>query len=527
MLQTWTNGKTLLRGDHYFWILGGHVQKSIEGSLRAVLHALLSGMSQSGVSENLETIQHVCESRWQSTDKGRAWNCRELKDMLSRLALASNVKVFLIIDALDECDPQDRLGDLADVILWLSRLPNVKICASCRPWAPFTRRFDKAKLLHLDQLTYHDMEVYIEKRLLSAEAEAGLCSDFHDGTLPAKGLIYDVASAAKGVFLWVELVVNTLCSEIRAGCPIEQLRLSISHFPTDLDDYFQKLIFGRIGTTRPNVPKTAAALKLAMVLESHKVELLKTSGVCNVPMSDDYLNFWLLSVGQLKHGFSWTDHLDPRYSAFDTEKKLRQTKAFLEETCKDLLVIHKHEQTHNQSYHVGFLHRTVFNFLCDNPVSLPIEKHAPGHFSDEGFATDLLKLRCICRLREDVLQCTLSRDLLEKILGVFRHTTALETHQPWLLACESIVLETFQARCHCLGLHHLARFQFANDCAILGLHRYLLETNQDMQIQAVSSQRYHGMDFFISGYLSTPKKRHSRSVRHASARSSVGVWLRS
>jgi hypothetical protein len=109
------------------------VQKSIEGLLRTVLHALLSGLSQSGFSENLETIQHVCESRWQLTDKGRAWNCRELKDMLSRLALTSNVKFFLIIDALDECDPQDRLGDLADVIVWLSRLPNVKLCVSCRP----------------------------------------------------------------------------------------------------------------------------------------------------------------------------------------------------------------------------------------------------------------------------------------------------------------------------------------------------------------------------------------------------------
>ncbi|RYZ82203.1 MAG: NACHT domain-containing protein [Proteobacteria bacterium] len=179
------------------------MQKSIEGMLRAVLHALLSGLSQSGVSENLEVIQHVCESRWQSTDKGRAWSSKELKEMLSRLAQTSNAKVFLLIDALDECDPQDRLGDLADMILWLSRLPNVKLCVSCRPWAPFTRRFDKATVLHLDQLTYHDMEVYIEQRLLCAENEADLCTDFHDGTLPAKRLINDVADAANGVFLWV------------------------------------------------------------------------------------------------------------------------------------------------------------------------------------------------------------------------------------------------------------------------------------------------------------------------------------
>jgi hypothetical protein len=477
MLQAWTDGKRLLRGDHYFWILGGHVQKSIEGLLRAVLHALLSGLSQSGVSENLETIEHVCESRWQSTDKGRAWSSKELKDMLSRLAQTSNTKVFLLIGALDECDPQDRLGDLAEVILWLSRLPNFKLCGSCRPWAPFTRRFDKATILQLDQLTYRDMEMYIEKRLLCAENEADLCCEVRDGALPAKRLVYDVANAAKGVFLWVELVVNALCSEIRKGCSVDQLRLAISEFPTDLDDYFQKLIVGRIGTTRPNVLKTAAALKLAMVLRYHEV------GHPNIPMSDDYLNFWLLSVGQLKSGFSWTDQLDPQYSAFDAEKKVRQTKAFLEETCKDLLVIQKHRH----SYDVEFLHRTVFDFLCDNAASLHIEEHAPGHFSDEGFAMDLLKLRCICRLRDISGDCESSQDLLQRILYFLNGSAleihqrcALEIHQRWLLACESTVLDTFRTRCNCLVLSHLGHTSFARHCASSGLHRYLLETAKDM-----------------------------------------------
>jgi hypothetical protein len=460
----------------------------MEGLLRAVLHALLSGLSQSGVSENLEVIQHVCESRWQSTDKGRAWSSKELKEMLSRLAQTSNAKVFLLIDALDECDPQDRLGDLADMIIWLSRLSNVKLCDSCRPWAPFTRRFDKATVLHLDQLTYHDMEVYIETRLLCAENEADLCTDFHDGTLPAKRLINDVADAANGVFLWVELVLNALCSEIRTGCSIEQLRSAISEFPTGLDDYFQKLIFGRIGTTRPNVPKTAAALKLAMVLQSYEVGLYQGSRR-TMPMSDDYLNFWLLSIGQLDSGFSWTDQLDSRCSAFDTESKLRHTKAFLEETCKDLLVMQKG----GRSYSVRFLHRTVLDFLCDNAASLPIEKHAPSHFSDEGFTMDLLKLRCICQLRETGMDCELSLLLLDVILR-FLNGTALEIQRQWLLACESTVLDSLRTRCKCLGLEHLVNRIFVKDCVSSGLHRILLEPAKDMPHVAIFQNYLHKQD---------------------------------
>jgi hypothetical protein len=249
ILQAWTKGRKLLRGDHYFWILGEHVQKSLNGLLRAVLHALLSGLPQSGDSEDLETTKHVCEARWQSVDRTRAWNCKELKEMLSRLALTSNTNIFLLIDALDEFEQQDRVGDLASEIVWLSQLPNIKICASCRPWTTFTKHFEKSPVLHLDRLTFHDMEVSIEKRLLSAEAEADLYSPFRDATRDAKQLVADVALAAEGVFLWVELVVNALCSEIRSGCHIEQLHLTIADFPSDLDDYLQRLVFGRIGTT--------------------------------------------------------------------------------------------------------------------------------------------------------------------------------------------------------------------------------------------------------------------------------------
>ena len=41
----------------------------------------------------------------------------EAVDMLSRLAQTPTARIFLLVDALDECEPQDRLGDLADVII--------------------------------------------------------------------------------------------------------------------------------------------------------------------------------------------------------------------------------------------------------------------------------------------------------------------------------------------------------------------------------------------------------------------------
>ena len=203
----------------------------------------------------------------------------------------------------------------------------------------FTRRFGQATVIHLDQLSYRNIEVCIESRLVGAESEADLCSPFQEGAGSAKYLVRDVALAANVVFLWVELAVNALCSEIRTGCPIEQLHLAVSDFPTDLDEYFQKLIFDRIGTTRSNVSKTAAALKLVMVIETHKDN---PGCVNNMTIMEDYLNFWLLSIGHLKPGFSWADRMDPRYPASDPETRVRQTKGLLEEICKDLTVLQAH-----------------------------------------------------------------------------------------------------------------------------------------------------------------------------------------
>jgi hypothetical protein len=165
MLKTWAAGQTLLRADHYFWILGPPKQKSIEGLLRSLLYTALRTFSLTEYPDKIDAIRKICGTRWESADKQGTWTCKELKEMMSRLASVQGVKIFFFVDALDECEPQDRLGDLADVVLWLSQLRNVKLCVSCRAWDVFNQKFDKAPILHLDLLTYGDMATYIEARL--------------------------------------------------------------------------------------------------------------------------------------------------------------------------------------------------------------------------------------------------------------------------------------------------------------------------------------------------------------------------
>jgi hypothetical protein len=233
-LQGWAAADLLLRADHFFWLLGANVQKTIEGLLRSLLHSALLGFWRSEISNKLEAIRDICSLRSQ-TDAHSAWSRSALRDMLVRLTSVTGVKFFFLVDALDECEPQDDLEDLVHEILKISNLPNVKICVSHRPWEIFTRNFGHAPTLRLDRLTLRDMENYVRGRLTSMEADVGRHSDFHDQTQPAQKLIRNLAYAAEGVFLWTELVTKAICSEIRKGKRIEQLVRVIADFPTDLD----------------------------------------------------------------------------------------------------------------------------------------------------------------------------------------------------------------------------------------------------------------------------------------------------
>ena len=183
-----------------------------------------------------------------------------------------------------------------------------------------------------------------------------------------------------------------MCGEVRKGRRVEQLSQIISDFPSDLDEYFDRFIFSRIGRSRQNVEDTAAALKLALVVHTSS-KPRQTAFPRSHPYDDSYMNFRLLSNGHLRPGFSWVN--SEQISQPSTAQMLDQVASYLGETCKDLLSLN-HERGS-----VGFLHRTVFDFLSDKKVHDTLQENAPSRFSSQSFVFDLAKLRCLCLLRKE------------------------------------------------------------------------------------------------------------------------------
>lgn len=412
--------------------------------LRSLLYSVLRGLFNAGLSVNTAAIRHICGGRWLSANVDGPWTCAELKDMLTRLSTLPDIKTFLLIDALDECEPQDSLYDLAIEVLRISHLANVKICVSCRPWKVFTDIFACCQTLRLDQLTWCDMETYVRSRLLVAEAEGDLQTEFRDGILPAKKFIWRVVDAADGVLLWTKLVTGELCSELRKGRSIDTLDRILSRAPTNLDDYFHKLIFDRIGKSQQTVMDTAAALRLAM--EIHIVEenaFYARRYVWDAfPLPRSFINFWLLSNHHLEAGFSWADY--EHIAQPSTERMLQQTGRFLEEACHELLALSAH------TGNVDFFHRTVFDYLSNNPS---LVEDAPNHFGDDDFIAELARIRCICVLRQRHVDCA---QLLDTLYSILRADDRIHTIF-WGLLCEKLVTSQIREICTCYGLDHLSR----------------------------------------------------------------------
>lgn len=484
-LQSWSKGPPLVRANHFFWILGEHVQKSIEGLLRNLLYSILSTLSRRDAPQCYHVVKEVCGLRWASMDSRSSWGRKDLKSLLLHLTSMAKMSCFFMIDALDECEPQGALGELADEVLWMSRLPNVKLCVSCRPWTVFVQKFESASCLRIDLLTYRDMAKYIRSRLLSTEAECdSQIAPFHANTQLAKDLINATTDAAQGVFLWVELVTKELCSELRKGAGVKQLREIVHDFPADLDQYFQTLIFDRIGRTRRNIRDTAAALKLAM--EIHRNNKL---GVLGLPYSMSFMNFWLLRQGNLQRGFSWNDYESVKQ--FPVGRMMKELTSFLEETCKDLLIPTKKSSRHSE-WEIQFLHRTVYDFLSDSSINTRLERDAPEHFSDPGFVAELARLRCLCLLSQRPSDCHLVRDVFYGILEYQPASTSGDCLSRWIATCESFTITQMQANCLCLGLDHLSLDHMAQFCVRAGLIRYPREAMKKFPHLALKSQM-HGL----------------------------------
>ncbi|KAI8631819.1 hypothetical protein F5Y19DRAFT_422185 [Xylariaceae sp. FL1651] len=238
----------------YFFHLRGKslVQKSLQGMLKELLYQTLNQFPHF-----FEVLRPIYVDAMKASVHG-TWDLTSLIDGFSQIPLITSKnsnhrsRLFLFIDALDENqdqkDNETLMRVLNDIVTKYKvrrvepGAPLLKICLASRPWPFFQMALGghpKIPSLAIDQFTTADIKAYTQSLLLQPLSETRYSEDYRHSVLNLSTLI---TSQAKGVYLWVKIVADSLHQHIIDGTPIKMLDEIVMAYPDELDELYEYTI---------------------------------------------------------------------------------------------------------------------------------------------------------------------------------------------------------------------------------------------------------------------------------------------
>ncbi|KAJ9654577.1 hypothetical protein H2198_006392 [Neophaeococcomyces mojaviensis] len=222
----------------FFWNSGTMLQKSQQGLLQTLLYQLLS--------KRPDFPSHLFLDRWQllklNTDCDLPWSLDELRDAIFACArhFTQETNIVMFIDGLDEYQGNDeQRQEVCSLLHSLSQIEGVKVCTSSRPWNIYLGAFENDFSIRLEQLTRSDIHNFVEEAFSANEYFRRWSQLEHTA---ATKLIETVVDRARGVFLWVRLVVHSLLAGLRDGDDTYEMKSRLEEIPEDLEDYFRQMM---------------------------------------------------------------------------------------------------------------------------------------------------------------------------------------------------------------------------------------------------------------------------------------------
>jgi hypothetical protein len=227
--------KDVLMVAFFFWVSGTPDQASQIGLLRSLLYDILS--------QRRNLIPVVFSDQWTSIDPKnpetyprRSWTLHYTRRALKDLFELNVGKIAFFIDGLDE-----HSGDHTDIIQLFESIqsPNLKLCLSSRPLVDFHDAFHNCPKLKLQDLTFHDVKIYVDDTLAENKMMKVLSIS---EPIQAPQLVHEIVSKADGVFLWVMLVVRSLLSGLRNKDRIADLQRRLKLIPTEISALYYYML---------------------------------------------------------------------------------------------------------------------------------------------------------------------------------------------------------------------------------------------------------------------------------------------
>lgn len=390
-LWQWQGHKEVTIACHFCWIAGSPMLKTQLALLQTLLYYILR--TEPGIVPNIPQLG------WGAAHGDGPWSVRQLQGYLNAAVNASERRLCLFIDGLDEIQPESDHEEVVEFLKQLATFGHVKIIVSSRPWSVFRGHCSREYTLHMRSVNIKAIIGHLEKTLGSlpefldvswhCQHERLRCEHSTDQNYisnahgDAHALVRDFVSRSDGNFLWLTLVTNTILRLSKMGIGLAEIRKEFDDLPDDLDTYFRKMIIGR-GDKR-TMRITAMALSIALLPR----------------VGSSWISFWLLinyingnapSLEQPKFALTAPYHMCDRRTFMDMMQK---TETFVSESCRDLLdtselqdIIHKANDNAGWrivAYGVNFAHRTMYDFLRTREMQELLDRHKPQAFHRKDF----------------------------------------------------------------------------------------------------------------------------------------------
>jgi hypothetical protein len=248
-LEAWAQKSTegcdsapLCLATFFFWNSGDPSQKSQPGLLRALLVQVLK------LCPDLIPIiaPHYWERGYSAIITGKGfggsdptWNLRQLIDAFKALISQTSIplKLCFLVDGFDEFEGDHE--EMAALFKEVTKSTTVKICLSSRPWVVFQETYCSCPSMRLQDLTFHDIKIYVDGKFDSNPAFRRLAAEEPE---LAEVLRNEVVARADGVFLWVQIVVKSLLDGMRNHDDIDILRERLERMPRELEPLYKHLV---------------------------------------------------------------------------------------------------------------------------------------------------------------------------------------------------------------------------------------------------------------------------------------------
>lgn len=227
------------------------LQKSREGLIRSILLQLLAQVPSMKYvvldPDDRKKLVQPSESTefswtWKQLRKALLCFMREKPQSLAIYIYADGLDEYLNTETLNQGLRDDDEGstgqfisqkskghrEISESFLELAEFCNTKICLSSRPLTAFDDNFGDFSRLKLEDLTRHDITLFVSEKLGTASARNKICSQ------ELETIVRMTVQAASGVFLWVVLVVENLIRRMSDGDTIEELKTWLRNTPEEL-----------------------------------------------------------------------------------------------------------------------------------------------------------------------------------------------------------------------------------------------------------------------------------------------------